>query len=76
MVKFGMRNTLVNFRDKFYVYQGAAKGQDLSEEDVALAIGMFESAFLADLVALFVFKKRWYVSNQRSFKGSIEMIDW
>eukprot|EP00957_Ditylum_brightwellii_P127158 9695432-Ditylum_brightwellii.AAC.1 len=57
MVKFGMRNTLVNFREKFYIYQGAAKGWDLSEEDVALIIGAFELAFLADLVALFVFKK-------------------
>eukprot|EP00957_Ditylum_brightwellii_P088623 6750010-Ditylum_brightwellii.AAC.1 len=52
MVKFGMRNMLVNFREKFYIYQGAAKGQDLLEEDVALAIGAFESAFLVDLVAL------------------------
>eukprot|EP00957_Ditylum_brightwellii_P000861 68309-Ditylum_brightwellii.AAC.1 len=57
MVKFGMRNMLVNFFDKFNVYQGAAKGQDLLEEDVALAICAFESVFLADLVALFVFEK-------------------
>eukprot|EP00957_Ditylum_brightwellii_P026887 2032936-Ditylum_brightwellii.AAC.1 len=45
------RNTPVNFRDKFYVYQGAAKGQDLLEEDVALVSSAFKSAFLADLVA-------------------------
>eukprot|EP00957_Ditylum_brightwellii_P072347 5498846-Ditylum_brightwellii.AAC.1 len=57
MVKFGMQNTLVNFREKFYIYQGAAKGQNLMEEDVALAIGAYESAFFADLVALFVFEK-------------------
>eukprot|EP00957_Ditylum_brightwellii_P124605 9497054-Ditylum_brightwellii.AAC.1 len=45
------------FREKFYIYQGAANGQDLSEEDAVLAIGAFELAFLADLVALFVFEK-------------------
>eukprot|EP00957_Ditylum_brightwellii_P178493 13596877-Ditylum_brightwellii.AAC.1 len=57
MVKFRMRNTLVNFREKFYIYQGVAKGWDLSEEDVALATGIFKLAFLADLVVLFVFEK-------------------
>eukprot|EP00957_Ditylum_brightwellii_P167332 12739009-Ditylum_brightwellii.AAC.1 len=41
MVQFRMRNTLVNFHDKLYVYWGAAKGHGLSEEDVALAIGGF-----------------------------------
>eukprot|EP00957_Ditylum_brightwellii_P208772 15358866-Ditylum_brightwellii.AAC.1 len=65
MVKFGMKNMLVNFRDKFYIYQGAAKGQDLSEEDIVLAIGTFDSAFLADLVASFVLKKQ-RISKLRS----------
>eukprot|EP00957_Ditylum_brightwellii_P126711 9657637-Ditylum_brightwellii.AAC.1 len=52
-----MKNTLVNFCNKFYVYQGAAKGHDLLEEDVVLAIGGFELVFLADLVASFIFEK-------------------
>eukprot|EP00957_Ditylum_brightwellii_P145655 11089980-Ditylum_brightwellii.AAC.1 len=57
MVQFEMKNTLVNFHDKFYIYQGAAKGHDILEEDVAQTIGGFESVFLADLVASFVFEK-------------------
>eukprot|EP00957_Ditylum_brightwellii_P193392 14725453-Ditylum_brightwellii.AAC.2 len=75
MVKFGMKNMLVNFCDKFYVYQCAAKGQELSEEDVALAICAFKSAFLADLVVFLYLKKWQYVSNQRSFERFIKIMD-
>eukprot|EP00957_Ditylum_brightwellii_P027328 2065884-Ditylum_brightwellii.AAC.1 len=75
MVKFGIKSMLVNVSDKFYAYQGAAKGQDLLEEDVVLTISAFESAFLADLVVSFVIEKWWYVSNQRSFKKCINMVD-
>eukprot|EP00957_Ditylum_brightwellii_P056696 4296941-Ditylum_brightwellii.AAC.1 len=57
MIQFGMKNMLVNFRDKFYVYQGPAKGHDLLEEDVVLAIGGFKLVFLADLVTSFAFEK-------------------
>eukprot|EP00957_Ditylum_brightwellii_P026628 2013265-Ditylum_brightwellii.AAC.1 len=56
MIQFGMKNTLVSFRDKYFNYKGAAKGDDLTVEDSALAIGGFESAFLADLVASYLFE--------------------
>eukprot|EP00957_Ditylum_brightwellii_P072843 5536095-Ditylum_brightwellii.AAC.1 len=47
---------LVNFWDNYYIYQGAAKGKDLMEEDTALAIGGYESAFLVDLIASYNFE--------------------
>eukprot|EP00957_Ditylum_brightwellii_P076583 5820730-Ditylum_brightwellii.AAC.2 len=55
MVQFVMKSTLFNFREKFYVYKGAAKGKDLTANDVALAIRGYELAFLANLVAYYVF---------------------
>eukprot|EP00957_Ditylum_brightwellii_P062955 4777864-Ditylum_brightwellii.AAC.1 len=54
MIQFGMENTLVCYRDKYFNYKGAAKGDNLTIEDVALAIGGYESAFLADLVASYL----------------------
>eukprot|EP00957_Ditylum_brightwellii_P156098 11881831-Ditylum_brightwellii.AAC.1 len=46
MVQFGMKSTLVNFRDKYHIYRGVAKGKSLTDEDITLAIGSYESAFL------------------------------
>eukprot|EP00957_Ditylum_brightwellii_P059550 4521804-Ditylum_brightwellii.AAC.1 len=57
IVQFGMKSTLVQFRGCYYVYQGAAKGKELSDKDIALAIGAYESAFLADIVASYIFKE-------------------
>eukprot|EP00957_Ditylum_brightwellii_P170378 12968319-Ditylum_brightwellii.AAC.1 len=57
MVQIGMKSTLVNFQDKRYIYWGVAKGEYLADNGVALAIGSYESTFLVDLVASFIFKK-------------------
>eukprot|EP00957_Ditylum_brightwellii_P080137 6094523-Ditylum_brightwellii.AAC.1 len=54
MIQFGMKNTLVSFCNKYFNYKGAAKGDDLTIKDVVLAIGGYESAFLADLVASYL----------------------
>eukprot|EP00957_Ditylum_brightwellii_P010339 781559-Ditylum_brightwellii.AAC.1 len=53
LVKFGMKSTLIQFRDKYYKYKGAA-GASADEEDIGLVIGVFESAWLADLVAFYL----------------------
>eukprot|EP00957_Ditylum_brightwellii_P152269 11592841-Ditylum_brightwellii.AAC.1 len=42
--------------DKYYIYQGTAKGKNLTDENIALAMGSYESAFLADLVVSYVFE--------------------
>eukprot|EP00957_Ditylum_brightwellii_P138773 10578067-Ditylum_brightwellii.AAC.1 len=56
MVQFGMKSTLVDFGDKFYVNKEAAKGKNLTANDVVLANGGYELAFLANLVASYVFE--------------------
>eukprot|EP00957_Ditylum_brightwellii_P210426 15364951-Ditylum_brightwellii.AAC.1 len=55
LIKFGMRNTLVQYHGKYYAYKGAAKGQVMGDKDVALVIGAYEAAFCADVVASYVF---------------------
>eukprot|EP00957_Ditylum_brightwellii_P022802 1719870-Ditylum_brightwellii.AAC.1 len=55
LVKFGMKSTLICFRDKYYKYKGAV-GASADEEDIRLAIGGFESAWLANLVASYLLK--------------------
>eukprot|EP00957_Ditylum_brightwellii_P020274 1530356-Ditylum_brightwellii.AAC.1 len=55
MVQFGMKNTLVNFQDKYYIYWGTAKGKNSTDEGITLAIGSYEPTFLTDLVTPYVF---------------------
>jgi hypothetical protein len=51
-----MGNTIVSFLDKYYEY-----GVDLDPERRGLTIGGFESAFLADLEASYIFDKLKYI---------------
>eukprot|EP00957_Ditylum_brightwellii_P004177 318315-Ditylum_brightwellii.AAC.1 len=53
LVKFGMKSTLIEFRDKYYKYKGAA-GASADAKDTGLAIGSFKSAWLVDLVASYL----------------------
>eukprot|EP00957_Ditylum_brightwellii_P168325 12813387-Ditylum_brightwellii.AAC.1 len=57
IVQFGMKSTLIQFKGRYFIYQGATKGKEISEEDVALAIRAYESAFLAVIVASYVFEE-------------------
>eukprot|EP00957_Ditylum_brightwellii_P077048 5855103-Ditylum_brightwellii.AAC.1 len=49
IVQFGMKSILIQFKGQCFIYEGAAKGKEISDEGVALAIGTYESAFLADI---------------------------
>eukprot|EP00957_Ditylum_brightwellii_P052793 4002812-Ditylum_brightwellii.AAC.1 len=51
IIQFGMKSTLIQFRGKYYIYKGAAKGKELSDKDVAFMIGAYEAAFLANIFA-------------------------
>ena len=51
LIRFGMSSTLICFDGEYYGYHGGKK------EEQGLAIGGYESAFLADLVASYLFEK-------------------
>jgi hypothetical protein len=51
ILKFSMGNTIVSFRKKYDKY-----GVDPNHDRRSLTIGGFESAFLADLEATYIFK--------------------
>eukprot|EP00957_Ditylum_brightwellii_P072387 5501645-Ditylum_brightwellii.AAC.1 len=57
IVQFGMKSTLIQFKGRYFIYQRATKGKEILEEDVTLAIGAYESAFLAGIVASYVFEE-------------------
>eukprot|EP00957_Ditylum_brightwellii_P164101 12494864-Ditylum_brightwellii.AAC.1 len=57
IVQFEMKSTLIQFKGCYFVFQGATKAKEISDEDIVLAIGAYESAFLADIVASYVFKE-------------------
>eukprot|EP00957_Ditylum_brightwellii_P004576 347834-Ditylum_brightwellii.AAC.1 len=64
-----MKSTLIQFKGKYYVYKGAAKGKELSNKDVALAIGAYEAAFLANIVASYVFEMTGECFTECIFRG-------
>ena len=51
LIKFGMSSTVLTFEDKYYEYG------EKSIKTKGLAIGRYESAFLTDLVASYLFEK-------------------
>eukprot|EP00957_Ditylum_brightwellii_P072231 5490928-Ditylum_brightwellii.AAC.1 len=57
IMQFGMKSTLIQFRGQYYVNQRAAKEKELLGKDMALAIGAYELAFLADIVAFYLFEE-------------------
>eukprot|EP00957_Ditylum_brightwellii_P068497 5199897-Ditylum_brightwellii.AAC.1 len=69
IVQFGMKSTLIQFKGRYYVYKGATKGREILEEVVALAIGAYESAFLADIVASYVFEETEECFIQCIYRG-------
>ena len=51
LIQFGMSLTLISFDAEYYKYHGRERDKQ------GLAIGGYESAFLADLVASYLFEK-------------------
>jgi hypothetical protein len=64
LIKFGMKSTLISFKDKIFEYKGNG-----DEEDRGLAIGGYESAFLADMVVSFLFEKTIDMFDNTIYKG-------
>ena len=60
MIKFGMGNTLITFRDQYYEYDG---GREINEK--GLTIGGYESAWLADLAGAYILE-----NTQQHFKNT------
>eukprot|EP00957_Ditylum_brightwellii_P017899 1348296-Ditylum_brightwellii.AAC.1 len=69
LIKFGMRNTLVQYHGKYYAYKGATKGQVMGDKDVALAKGVYEAAFCADVVASYVFEMTEVMFLRTQYRG-------
>ena len=61
MISFGMSNTIVSFKDRFFEYDG-----DVDTEERGLTIGGYESAWLADLVASYILEM-----NKKQFENTI-----
>eukprot|EP00957_Ditylum_brightwellii_P176163 13413854-Ditylum_brightwellii.AAC.1 len=60
---------LVQYHGKYYAYKGAAKGQVMGDEDVALAIGAYEAVFCANVVASYVFEMTEVMFMQTQYRG-------
>eukprot|EP00957_Ditylum_brightwellii_P144628 11017681-Ditylum_brightwellii.AAC.1 len=69
IVQFRMKSTLIQFKGHYFVYQGAAKGKEISDEDIALAISANKSAFLADIMASYVFEETEECFEKCIFRG-------
>ena len=63
IICFGMSSTLIYFDSKYYTYHGGER------EEQGLLIGGYESAFLADLVASYLFEKSKSNSSLTTYQG-------
>ena len=63
LIQFGMSLTLISFDGEYYEYHGGEK------EEQGLAIGGYKSAFLADPVASYLFKKATPISRPTIYHG-------
>ena len=67
---FGMSSTLTSFDGKYYEYHGGER------EYQGLAISGYKSAFLADLVASYIFENSNSTSNRQPTTESTQMTAW
>ena len=63
LIQFGMSSTLISFDGEYYKYHEGER------EEQGLAIGRYESAFLADLVASYLFEKAKPVFRPTIYHG-------
>ena len=63
LIQFGMSLTLIAFDGEYYEYHGGER------EEQGLAIGGYESAFLADLVASYLFEKAKPIFRPKIYHG-------
>ena len=63
LIRFGMRSTLISFDGEKYEYHSREK------EEQGLYIGGYESAFLADLVVSYIFKKFKAYFHPKTYHG-------
>ena len=59
-----MKSNILTFRDKYYEY-----GRSEDKENKGLAIGGYESAFLADLVVSYIMEKTKGHFKKSKFRG-------
>ena len=64
MIKFGMENTLIQFKGKYYEYGGS---EDVNLQ--GLTIGGHKSAFLADLVATYTLEEAEECFDETHYNG-------
>jgi hypothetical protein len=65
MIAFGMGNTLLTFVDKYYKYDGEHEIKD----NKGLTIFGYESAWLADLVVVFILESTTNLFNETIYNG-------
>ena len=70
LIHFRMSSTLISFGGEYYEYHGG------EIEEQGLSIGGYESAFLDDLVASYLFERARLTSARKSTTESIEMTPW
>eukprot|EP00957_Ditylum_brightwellii_P145229 11061316-Ditylum_brightwellii.AAC.1 len=68
-IQFGMKSTQIQCCRKYYIYKGAAGGEDVVDEDIDIAIGTYNIAFLANIFASYVFKMTEKNFRKSKYRG-------
>eukprot|EP00957_Ditylum_brightwellii_P210777 15365384-Ditylum_brightwellii.AAC.2 len=72
MIAFGMKSTLVCYKDEYFNYKGVVGGNDSDndEDENGLAIGAYEEAFCANVGATNIYKMKRRIFNKLLFVGT------
>eukprot|EP00957_Ditylum_brightwellii_P068926 5231917-Ditylum_brightwellii.AAC.1 len=72
MITFGMKSTLIRYKDEYFNYKGVVgeKESDNNEVENGLAIGAYEVVFCADVGATYVYKMNRKILDKLHFAGT------
>eukprot|EP00957_Ditylum_brightwellii_P160488 12217594-Ditylum_brightwellii.AAC.1 len=74
MIAFGMKSTLIHYKNKYFNYKGVIddEANDDDEDENGLAIGSYKAAFCADAGATYVYEINKRILNKLCFAGTYE----
>eukprot|EP00957_Ditylum_brightwellii_P042663 3230417-Ditylum_brightwellii.AAC.1 len=72
MIAFGMKLTLIHYKDEYFNYKGVIddNANDTNEDKNGLAIGSYKAAFCADVGATYVYKMNKKILDKLQFAGT------
>eukprot|EP00957_Ditylum_brightwellii_P189236 14403764-Ditylum_brightwellii.AAC.1 len=72
MIAFGMKSTLIRYKDEYFNYKGVVgeNKNDTNKDENGLLIGLYEAAFCADVGTTYVYEMNKKILDKLRFSGA------